>query len=142
VEWSEERFPLRSAADDVESFAWLWLWTLLAIGRKKDDLDKIEQDWIDSLECVTTHLKARKDKENIMARLTYKPNLEDFPQRKDEYSLFLKWLDICRSHQAFLDVRNQDAENLKTSTMIDEEYDGLYAKFIAEGIKYIKAHKD
>jgi hypothetical protein len=128
---------MRSAADDAESFAWLWLWTLLARGRMQGDLNNVEKDWIESLECVTTHQNAQKDKSAIIVKLGRSIETS-FPRRKDEYSLFSKWIKICWDHQELVDSRKQEVTK---SVVIQEAYDRLYAKFISEGVEYIEAHK-
>jgi hypothetical protein len=123
----------------MESFAWLWLWTLLARGRRQGDLDDVEKYWIESLESVTTHQKAQTDKSAILYKLGRRNMETSFPHRKDEYSLFSKWIKICEDHQDLIvDLRDQEATK---STVIQEEYDGLYGKFISEGVAYIEAHK-
>jgi hypothetical protein len=139
---------VRLPAEDLESCPWLRLWTLLSIGRHKDDLSQTEKRWFTRLEAARDYVASIEAKAVILSEMerSVKVNeLTNYPIRKEGYHLFRAWFNICDEHRMFvltsgsLNIRNGSARS--KSEVIEEELDKLYMKFIEKGVEYVGGNK-
>jgi hypothetical protein len=140
--WENGKSRARLPVHNLESFSWVWLWTLFSIGRHNHDLSEVEERWFTKLDT------ARDYDAGIVAKSVILRQMEDWiesqenpPMRKDGYRLFLAWFELCEDHRKTILKRGslnvRDGLARSKTMVIGSELDELYMKFIDAGINYM-----
>ena len=100
--WVDGTPYLHTAFDDLESFLWVLLWTVLYISECRQEITTTEKNWFETLQ--SGNYKELQLKGNIVT------NLKFFKRKSPEslsrpVSLFtdlcISWWEVCDEHRVF-----------------------------------------
>jgi hypothetical protein len=127
--------PVHTAIDDLESFIWVLLWTLLHTIQRHDELSSDEADWLDGL-LSDDYGRLAAEKAGIRTQIDDLITMAVTSKGLSALAPLLRtWLDLA--HESFLLLEMK----LKSRPVNDDFHafcKGWYQKYIDTGLSHLQ----